>query len=359
MSETDIKLREQKSAARYENHNLCLAVALCSGYRQFSGMTIRPSLHGRSEPILTIFSFEKSGYPVQEPDCRLVPHAALILPSGTYRIDVRKHIRPDITAIDVQPVMPSDGLACHLKVYGVLVLMPGLRNAQGHDMTAHGIEHREVSEQFHTDEVRLFGMKTDSAKGILQFPEAGLDIPAHVIQLFHTLNGKLEPVQVRDQDFPLFLAGVFIIDTKFHHTTGDIAELPEIPSMIDRILRVMFRMGFAFRIDQMQVRVCFMILGVEMVRCGDTERDFFIAFLIGKLPYLLDVSGLYTDGVITVRDAVQGLEHVEPGIAPVHDDDERGRVIQAFHHVDGSVTLIGTVHGLHDTVLIGTVHQVK
>lgn len=70
---------------------------------------------------------------------------------------------------------------------------------------------------------------------LFQSPEAGLNVPTHMVQLFHAFDRELEPVQVRNQNFPLFLAGVSIIDVEFHDTACDIAELSEIPSVIYRI----------------------------------------------------------------------------------------------------------------------------
>lgn len=151
--------------------------------------------------------------------------------------------------------MPSDSLAGHLEINGVFVLMTGLRHAQEAYMTAHGIEHDAVGEQFHADEIRLFRMETDSSHSILQFTEAGLDVPAHVIHFFHALDRELEPVQIRDQHFPLFFAGSRVIDTEFHHPALDRAKLLEVPAMVYRILGIVLRMGLAHRVDQVQIRV--------------------------------------------------------------------------------------------------------
>lgn len=199
-----IKLSRKNSTVRHETYNLCLAVALCSEYYLFSGMTIRPSFHGRSVPILMIFSSEKSGYSVQEPMAGLYLMRRLSCLPGRTGLMTRA-CRSICRVGSVQPVMPPDSLARHLEVYGVLVLMVRLGHAQDSDMAAHGVEHGEVGEQLHTDEVWLLGMEADGTQGILEFPEAGLDIPAHVVKLLHAPDGELEQVQVCDQDFPLFL----------------------------------------------------------------------------------------------------------------------------------------------------------
>lgn len=255
--------------------------------------------------------------------------------------------------------MPPDGLAGHLEVDGVFVLVVGLGYAQERDMAAYGIEHDAVGKQLHADEVRLLGVKADSSQGVLQLTEAGLDIPAHVVQVFHAFDGELEPVQVRNQDFPLFLAGSRVIDAELYDAALDRAELLEVPTVVDRVFRVILRVGLAHGVDQVQVRVGLMYLGVKMVRCRDPELYLDVAFLAGQFLDFLDVPGFRPDDVIRVQEPIERLEHVETGIAPVHNNDERVCVVQALRHVDGSVALVGLAHSLDDTVLVRPVHQVE
>lgn len=103
-------------------------------------------------------------------------------------------------------------------------------------MAAHGIEHDEMGEQLHLNELRLLGMEVDSAQSVFELTEAGLDVPSHVVHLFHTLDGKLEPVQVRDQDFPLLLARGRVVDTELHDTNLDLAEPLEVPAAVVGVL---------------------------------------------------------------------------------------------------------------------------
>lgn len=302
-----------------------------------------------------------SGHPVQEPDGRLVPQAALVLSARPYGVDVREHVRVDVADRfrRIQPVIAPDGFAGHLEVDGIFVLVAGLRDGQLPDMAAHGIEHGQVCEQFHSDEVRLLGMEADGAQGVLQLSEAGLDVPAHVVQFFHAFDGELEPVQVRDQDFPLLPTGALFIDAELHDAASDRAELLEVPPVVDRVLGVVLRMGLAHGVDQVQVRVGFVVLGVEMVRRGDAELHLRVALFVRELPYFLDIARFRPDDVVGVVQAVERLEHVEAGISPVHNEDGRDGQVGPFRHVDGRVALVGVGHLLDDAVGVRPAHQVE
>lgn len=102
-----------------------------------------------------------------------------------------------------------------------------------------------------------------------------------------------------------------------------------------------------------------MYLGVEMIGCRDAELHLDIALLVGKFPDFLDVSSFRSDDVIGIVKPVESFEHIETGIAPVHNDDERDGVVQALCHVDSGVTLIGFTHSLDDAVLVCPIHEVK
>lgn len=96
-----------------------------------------------------------------------------------------------------------------------------------------------------------------------------------------------------------------------------------------------------------------------MARRGDQELDVHVAFLIRQGLDFLGFAQFGADNVMAVFDAVASFEHVEAGIAPVHDDNEWTGIVQAFQHLDGSGPLVRFRDGLEHAVLVCTVHEVE
>lgn len=223
-----------------------------------------------------------------------------------------------------------------------------LRNVHCADIPRYSVKHNKVGVNLHFYELVLTTMEMSHTNIVLQLAEAGLNVPAKMIQLFQVGRRELKARQVRNQNLPFFFIAVIVaihrvIDIELHGTAFDVTIVLKIPSSPISIKRYRFFIllfGLVYLMVDNSTLSAIQIFGV---RSRHMEYYITVTLLIKQGCNLLDCIlpiNTHTNDVIAVLYAVHRLYKIEALVTSIHNNDEWLVVREFLNHLQGGTTLI-------------------